>query len=222
MSVTPESVQQLLDSDNYGDRIRGVNQLRLLDPAIAFTKIKTLVTDSNVRVRYAAVSQLCTLGTENLPESLEILGDRLSNDPEIDVKSAAADALGALHLTEAYPQLEQAYYGTQEWLLQMSVVATLGELGDLRALELLKGALDSPIDLVRTAAASSLGELGDRQAITWLLPLVDDPDWQMRHRVAQALQRFGGEEVQSALARLAKDPVEQVVVAALTPGADSI
>ncbi|MDJ1181273.1 HEAT repeat domain-containing protein [Roseofilum sp. BLCC_M91] len=216
MSVTPESVQQLLDSENYGDRLRGVNMLRLLDPAVAFPKIEGLVNDGNVRVRYAAVSQLSTVGEADREQSLQILRDRLENDPEIDVKAAAADGIGALHLTEAYPDLEQAYGNTQEWLLQMSIVATLGELGDPRALSLLQQALDSSTDLVRAAAVSSLGELGNTEAVELLFPLVDDPDWQVRHRVAQALHRLGaeGEGVKSALNRLAQDPVEQVAIAA--------
>ncbi|MBP0034531.1 MAG: HEAT repeat domain-containing protein [Roseofilum sp. Belize BBD 4] len=216
MSVTPESVQQLLDSENYGDRLRGVNQLRLLDPAVAFSKIQALAIDSNVRVRYAAISQLSTVGEVNREESLNILRDRLENDPEIDVKAAAADGIGALHLTEGYPDLEQAYGNTEEWLLQMSIVATLGELGDPRALTLLKVALNSPTDLVRSAAVSSVGELGDPEAVELLFPLVDDPDWQVRHRVAQALHSLGGEGegVESALNRLAQDPVDQVAIAA--------
>jgi len=216
MSVTPESVQQLLDSDNYGDRLRGVNQLRLLDPAVAFAKIQALATDNNVRVRYAAISQLSTVGEVDRQQSLQILRDRLDNDPEIDVKAVAADGIGALHLTEAYPDLEQAYHTTQEWLLQMSIVATLGELGDPRALTLLQQALESSTDLVRAAAVSAVGELGNPEAVEYLFPLVDDPDWQVRHRVAQALHRLGveGAGVESALNRLAQDPVEQVAIAA--------
>ena len=62
MSATPESVQTLLNSDNFGDRLSGINQLRQLDPATAFELIRPAVTDKNVRVRYAAVSQLSSLG----------------------------------------------------------------------------------------------------------------------------------------------------------------
>jgi HEAT repeat protein len=190
--------------------------LRLLDPVVAFPKIQALAIDSNVRVRYAAVSQLSTVGEANREESLKILRDRLENDPEIDVKAAAADGIGALHLTEAYPDLEQAYHNTQEWLLQMRIVATLGELGDPRALNLLQQALNSSTDLVRASAVSALGELGNVEAAEYLFPLIDDPDWQVRHRIAQALHRLGaqGEGVDSALKRLAEDPVEQVAIAA--------
>ena len=34
--VNPESVQELLTSDNFGDRIKGLNQLRQLPPHLAF------------------------------------------------------------------------------------------------------------------------------------------------------------------------------------------
>ena len=93
MSITPESVEQLLSSDDYGDRLRGLNQLRQLDPAIAFPLLQPLLGDNNVRVRYAAVSQMANLGKQDLQTSLELLRDRLINDPETDVKAAAADAL---------------------------------------------------------------------------------------------------------------------------------
>ena len=214
MSVTPESVQALLDSENFGDRIRGVNQMRDLDPAIAFPMAVKLATDSSVRVRYAAISQLSELGKQDRDKSLQILSDRLANDPEIDVKAAAADGLGALQLVEAYPQLAEAYHGTEEWLLQMSIVATLGELGDRRALTLLEAALSSETELVRASAVSALGELGLPEGVALLLPLVEDSDWQVRHRLAQALHALGGDEVQAALEQLASDAVEAVAIAA--------
>jgi len=50
MSVTPESVKQMLSSENLGDRLRAVNQIRELEPAIAFELVQT--HDRNARVRY--------------------------------------------------------------------------------------------------------------------------------------------------------------------------
>jgi HEAT repeat protein len=88
MNYSPESVQRLLDSDDYGDRLSGVNQLRYLAPEIAFEMLQPLINDSNARVRYSAVSQLDILGRQNLDLALTILRDRLLNDPEADVKAA--------------------------------------------------------------------------------------------------------------------------------------
>jgi HEAT repeat protein len=209
MSVTPESVKQLLGSEDLGDRLRAVNQARDLEPANAFEIIQMAIGDSNSRVRYSAVSQMDTLGKQDLNLSLDILR-RLLHDPEPDVQAAAADCLGALKLHDAFEDLQQLYNTTPEWLVQFSIIATLGELGDARGLELLKQALSSENELVQTAAISSLGELGDMQAIPLLTPFASNSDWQIRYRVAQALNRLGSSEAQEVLQTLAHDQVEAV------------
>ena len=210
MSVTPESVKQMLSSEDLGDRLRAVNQIRELEPAIAFDLVQTAINDRNARVRYSAVSQLDTLGGQDLSTALTVLRDRLFNDPEPDVQAAAADCLGALKLTEAFEDLQQLYHTTPEWLVKFSIIATLGELGDPRSFELLTEALNSENDLVKTAAISSLGDLGNMQAIPLLVPYATDPDWQIRYRVVQALNRLGGAEAHSTLENLANDQVEAV------------
>ena len=210
MSNPLESTIILLNSLNHGDRIRGLNQLRTIDKAEAFRLILPLVKDMNTRVRYAAVSQLDVLGTENLELALELLRDRLFNDPEPDVQAAAADAIGGLKLTEAYDDLAKVYHQTSEWLVQFSIIATLGELGEPRGFELLEEALNSEINLLQTAAIGSLGELGDPRAVELLIPFANNEDWQIRYRLVQALGRLGGEKAQKILQQLANDEAAQV------------
>jgi HEAT repeat protein len=210
MSITPESVKQLLSSEDLGDRLRAVNQIRQLEPAIGFELIQSAIGDQNSRVRYSAVSQMDTLGTQDLQLSLDILRDRLLHDSEVDVQAAAADCLGALKLREAFEDLQQLYHTTTEWLIQFSIIATLGELGDPRAFELLKEALSSENELVQTAAISSLGDLGDLQAVPLLAPYATNPDWQIRYRLVQALARLGNAEAKSILETLADDEVEAI------------
>ncbi|MBD1807032.1 HEAT repeat domain-containing protein [Microcoleus sp. FACHB-SPT15] len=210
MSVTRESVQQLLSSEDFGKRISGVNQLRQLEPSVAFELIQPVVTDKNTRVRYAAVSQLDTLGGQDLQTTLTLLRDRLLNDSEPDVQAAAADAIGALKLTEAFEDLQRLYHQTPEWLVQFSIIATLGELGDPRSFELLEEALNSDTGLVQTAAISSLGDLGDARAVPLLTPYATNSDWQVRYRLVQALTKLGGTEVRSVLETLANDEKEEV------------
>jgi HEAT repeat protein len=216
MSVTPESVKELLASDDFGQRLSAVNQLRQLDPAIAFELIQPAIADPSVRVRYAAVSQMSTLGKQNLALSLEILRRCLLEDPETDVQAAAADALGALKLTNAYEDLERLYHQTPEWLVQFSIIAALGELGDSRSFPLLETALNSDNELVKTAAIGSLGELEDERALPLLLPFVAHADWQIRYRVAQALSHFDTPDVRAALKTLAQDDMEPVAQEAKT------
>lgn len=210
MTITPESVKQLLHSENFGDRIRGINELKNLEQEIAYELIQPILKDENVRVRYAAVSQLDSLGLANRQQSLELLLDILYNDPEADVRAAAADTIAGLKLTEAFPDLKKVYEETSEWLIQFSIIAALGELGNPEALEVLTEALAGDNSLLQTTAISALGELGDTRAIDVLLPFVENPDWQIRHRLAQALGKLGGEKSQEALEKLAEDDLEIV------------
>jgi len=216
MSVTPESVKEQLSSQDFGERLSALNQLRQLEPAIAFEIIQPAIADQSVRVRYAAVSQMSTLGRCNPTLALEILRRCLLEDPEPDVQAAAADALGALNLIDAYEDLERLYHQTPEWLVKFSIIAALGELGDPRSFDLLETALKSDNDLIQTAAIGSLGELGDSRALPVLLPYVSHPDWQIRHRVAQALSHFNEPEARAALESLSQDSMELIAQEAKT------
>lgn len=216
MNITPDSIEQLLSSEDLGDRLRGVNQLRQIEPAIAFELIQTAIKDSDTRVRYAAVSQMSSLGQQNLSVSLPLLRDCLLHDPEADVQAAAADAIGALHLCEAFEDLQQVYHSTSEWLVQMSIVAALGELGDPRGFELLENALSNANELIQTVAIGALGELGNPEAVPLIIPYASHSDWQIRHRVVQSLDRLGGEQAIATLNQLAQDEFEPVAQAAQT------
>lgn len=209
MSITPESVKQMLGSEDLGDRLRAVNNIRDLEPAIGYELIQTAIKDPNSRVRYSAASQMDTLGTQDIERSLNTLRELLS-DPEADVQAAAADCLGALKMVSAFDDLQHLYQTTNEWIVQLSVIATLGVLGEPRGFELLQQALLSDNELVKIAAISSLGELGDLRAVPILAPYATNPDWQIRHRVVFALDRLDNAEAKSILENLANDEVEAV------------
>ncbi len=211
---TLEQIRDMLSAENFGDRIKAINQLRDIDPATAFQLITPLCDDRNTRVRYAAVSQIATLGQQDKPTAYTVLTASLG-DPEPDVQAAAADALGALKLTDALDDLTELYETTSEWLVQMSVVAGLGEMGDPRAFDLLTSALKAENSLVSVSAIGALGELKDERAIALLLPYVDNDDWQVRHRVAQALGHFTEHpQAAEALQTLLQDESEIVAEAA--------
>jgi HEAT repeat protein len=209
MSITPESVAALLNSADLGDRLRAVNQMRTLDPPIAYGLIQQAVDDTNPRVRYAAVSQLSSLGTQDQNKTLTILRDRLK-DSEPDVQAAAADSIGALQLTAAFDDLQALYQHSTEWLVKFSIIAALGELGDPRGFELLKDAIHSDNELMQMAAIGSFGELGDPRAVELLAPQAQNSDWQVRYRLAQALSRLQAPEATQILETLSHDEVEQV------------
>lgn len=209
MSITPETVTKKLESEDLGERLRAVNEIRQLEPAIGFELIQSAIKDKNARVRYSAVSQFDTLGVQDLEKSLNLLREMLQ-DPEADVQAAAADCLGGLKLVNAFDDLQKLYQSTDEWIVKLSVIAALGELGEPRGFEMLKQALSDENDLVKTAAISSMGELGNPESVTVLAPYASNSDWQIRYRVAQALNRFDSPQAKQILESLVNDEVEAV------------
>jgi HEAT repeat protein len=215
MTPTPESVRALLTSENFGDRLHGINQLRVIDKAAAFELVQLVIADSNTRVRYAAVSLIDTIGDVDLAKSLEILRSCLA-DPEYDVKSAAADALGGLQLTAAIPELVDLYHGTSEWLLQLSIVAALGSMPDPRSLQLFAESISSEVELVRMTTVQAIGEMADSAGVEILQQAIADPDDHIRVRVAEALGRIGDEAAMKLLQTMVADPDSKVAAQAKT------
>jgi len=214
MAITPDSVKELLNSDDYGDRLRAVNQFRELNTDDAFELAQLAANDENPRVRYAAISQLPSIAHGD-PKAVEALLKRaLTNDPEADVQAAAADAIGGLQLRGVYNDLAEVYHSSDEWLVQFSIVAALGELGEPNAFPLLQEALNSENELIATAAIGALGELQDDRALPLLLNYTNHPDWQVRHRLVQALAQYQQPEAQTVLQNLAHDESEIVAEAA--------
>jgi HEAT repeat protein len=201
MTQSLASLKQQLNSSDLGDRLKALNQSRSLSEPERFELVCLAVADSSARVRYDALSQMADLGQQDLAKSKQILSESLLNQgEEIDVRAAAADSIGALKLTDAFEILSDSYHQTDEWLLQMSIVAALGELGDRRCFDLLTQAVTHDNTLIKIAAVGALGDLGNPQAIPLLISLVDQPEWEVRHRVAQSL---------AALAANADDPADQ-------------
>ncbi|WP_041699542.1 HEAT repeat domain-containing protein [Thalassoporum mexicanum] len=188
MTQSQEFLKQQLSSSELGDRLKALNQSRGLPDADRFELVCIAGVDPSARVRYDALSQMSSLGQQNPAKAKQILWAALLNlEEEIDVRAAAADSIGALKLDGAFEILNESYHQTNEWLLAMSIVAALGELGDRRSFDLLSLALENENTLIKIAAVGALGDLGDQRAIDLLVSLAEQPEWEVRHRIAQSL-----------------------------------
>lgn len=121
---------ELLNSQDLGNRLRAVNKARELSGPEALTLLQRAIHDENARVRYAAISQMGTLSGVDPNLLLPILQRSLREDPEFDVRAAAAAALGDLKQPQALADLLEAYRRETEWLVRFSIIAALGELGN--------------------------------------------------------------------------------------------
>uniref|UniRef100_A0A7S0ZD42 Phycocyanin alpha phycocyanobilin lyase n=1 Tax=Timspurckia oligopyrenoides TaxID=708627 RepID=A0A7S0ZD42_9RHOD len=189
-SVSREDVFAMLNSEDGGDRARGINQARFLPPDQCLEAILTMVKDANPQLRYAAVSQLSVAGKADPERSFEILKDIVATDKEPTVQAAAADVISSLKLPGCYELLDELYGNTNDWMLRFSIISGLGEMGDPRAYELLIDALKNAGEeepLIKIAALGALGELGDVRALDTIRGFVDDSDSIVADRASFAI-----------------------------------
>ncbi|HEY8078756.1 MAG TPA: HEAT repeat domain-containing protein, partial [Labilithrix sp.] len=109
-----------------------------------------------------------------------------------------------LALTLAPPK-DPGFFGTTGATMPPAVIRMLGQLGDLRALDVLSAAAKSSDVLVRGAAILSLAELGDERAVALARTAIAEPDARLRGAAAEALVVLGAPEKYKAVVALMAD-----------------
>jgi HEAT repeat protein len=87
---------------------------------------------------------------------------------------------------------------------RMVAAATLGQIGNERAVRPLLDALTDSSPRVRERAARSCGQLGDRRTVPALIERLDDPELMVRRAAANALGAIGTERALKALVPVAR------------------
>ena len=158
--------------------------MRLLDrlPALAVGEraeaIKLLLRNPSPGVRERALR----VGAAVLPQAT--LADYLSNGDDAVLRNAGLEILklrGARSFSLAVDLLRE-----DDPDLVLQAVLLLDHIGDLRALEPLRGVLGHADGNVAQAAIVALGHLGDARTISDLLPFLDADIW-LRMAAVQAL-----------------------------------
>ncbi len=141
--------------------------------------------DDTSNVREAAVKALDRLSA---PEGIPLLIEAL-NDTAPAVREGASQALahlGPLVLQAMQPSLESG-----DWRVRLNAVQVLGNIGDVRAVELLIRKLHDPAGNVCGAAITELKRLTDARCIGWLLRALEDREPFVRESVADVLMKLG-------------------------------
>lgn len=162
--------------------------------------ILVALNDSDADVRMAALSL-----ASNRLSSGDQDGDRpadpryvaaftkLLADPNVDVRSHAASALGEARPREAPSALLLAAKD-KNVDVRMNVASALGEIRDPKSVGTLKELLQDPNADVREHAVQALSEIRDRSALEALVTALKSPDPVVRRSAAEALgQRDLGE-----------------------------
>lgn len=206
-----EEIAVKLESENSGDRLVALANLRNVPAAVAFPYIEKVLNDENLQVRAMAVF---ALGVKPTVQSYPLLVQILESETDYSIRAGAAGALGYLEDERALEPLMRAFYEDTDWLVRFSAAVSLGNLKDPRASDVLVKALDSEEVVLQQAAIAALGEIKAIATVDRLLEFVRSQDWLVRQRLAEALGNLPSDQSVSALKYLEKDSHPQVSEAA--------
>jgi HEAT repeat protein len=135
------------------------------------------------------------------PSHAPILAEVMDSQDDL-VRLAAVETLGRLRSLEGVPALCAAVEDGSPGV-RCAAVRALGEIGDVRALDELIGALGGD-PMLRREAAEALGHMGHPSAAGPLCAVLLDRDGQLQLRASEALERLGPVAAQSVCAMLAE------------------
>lgn len=149
-------IRCLKDSD-VGCRASSAWSLGMLRSPLALKPLARALGDASAQVRRQVAESLGELGD---PVTIDLLLDALADEEEpLEVRAAAARALGNLHLPQALPVLQELL-ALPDPALRVAAVNALGRLGFGRAYRLIAPLLwHDPDRAVRYAAAHTLAQL---------------------------------------------------------------
>jgi HEAT repeat protein len=152
-------------------RVASAQALGMLRSPLALKPLARALGDASLAVRRQVAESLGRLGD---PITADLLSDALTDEEEaLEVRAAAARALGVLHLPQALPVLQELL-DAPEPALRLATVEALGSLGFGRVYRILAPLLwRDPDRAVRHAAARAVARLsgGRQQRARWRLRL---------------------------------------------------
>ncbi len=121
--------------------------------------LHALLSDKDDDVRKFALDLIYDIQYCDYPEKL---AEMLTDDPNSNVRAAAAKVIGILQFREAIPQLLSALED-EEWVC-FSALEALTNLRDANSVESIAVLLKSPSETIRFAAIEALGKIGSLKA----------------------------------------------------------
>lgn len=169
------------------------------------------------------------LGGFDDPAAAGALVEAFKNDPEVGVRSAAAESLGRLGKKDALDILLQGLKAS-EYMVRSSCAYALGKLGDKRAADPLFFLLKDSDHSVVSAAAHALAKLGDRRAVFPLIHIVESGRHRQQIGAVRTLGDLKDPQAVPALTNLYKkttDPdLKQAIIRSLddisAPGCEEV
>jgi HEAT repeat protein len=186
---------EALKGEYFTVRARAAISLANMDDPRAIPHLLPLLKDQEDEVRRAAcfsVARFCD------PTTFDDIANILFDDPKIEVRQAAATALGDTRHTAALPYLMDALRDSTWWFEHekavVDLLSAIEKMGNA-ALEPLIEALGDKEANVRKYAVTMLGRLGDPRAMEEISMTMYDMHSEVGKAAAQSLAGFGAQAV---------------------------
>ena len=194
LSKDRAAIPALLDAvkgEYFTVRSRAALALGKIGEPKAIPLLLNLLKDPEDEVRIAAC---LALGLFRDPSTFDDITNLLLDDPKIEVRQAAARALGNTQLPAALPYLMEALHDSFWWYEREYAVGDLllaiEKMGYTAVDPLIKSLLDKE-GTVRKFAAILLGKIGDPRAIEPLAMALYDMHHEVGKASAESLTKFG-------------------------------
>jgi len=186
-----EKLRPLLQDPSLRARINTVLTIATIQGVSAALESLPLILELAQGDTKARSTATYALGRLPLEQSMELLAELL-HDPELRIRSEAAQALGRIGSPRLIPRLVEALAGPAELRRQArrSLVAIIQRHGTEITAELQKTALSAPRAEIRSELADVLGRLREPHVFGALIQLLKDPEWRVRWKVLKSFQRL--------------------------------
>ena len=182
---------EALQGEYFTVRSRAALALGKIGDPRAIQSLLLALKDQEDEVRIAAC---LALGSFKDPSTFDDITNVLLDDPKIEVRQAAAKALGNTGHPAAVPYLMEALHDSYWWyereLAAGDLLAAIEKMGSA-AVDPLIEALQDKEGTVRKFAATLLGKLGDARAVEPLGMALYDMHHEVGRVSAEALAHFG-------------------------------
>ncbi len=190
----PQALPALLEAlrgEFYTVRSRAASALGAIGDQGSVQPLIEALNDEEPEVRIETVT---AIGKFIIPETFDNMADPLLEDTEIEVRQAAAKALGGTQHPQAIPYLMLALRDPFWWYEReraaKELLKTIESMGAMVVDPLLEALKDSE-GTVRRFAATMLGHIGDTRAIDPLGMALYDTHFEVGQAAAEALAGFG-------------------------------
>ncbi|MEM7554249.1 MAG: HEAT repeat domain-containing protein [Cyanobacteria bacterium P01_A01_bin.84] len=209
-------IENLLDSLDPQNRMRGMVELRKHPPDVVVPLLKERMYEKEFMIRsFVAMG----LGNKRNEEAFQALLDLLEQETDHNVKAEIANSL-AKYGDRAIPYLIKIFQQETHWLIRQSIFAVLeGTDNSDVMLQLCRWGIEDDDVVVKQTAVENLGRLHETEssqsALSILLSKADANDVIIRSEVAKALVKFDEPSAKVALGKLRQDSDYRVIGATL-------